>query len=246
MSSPLTPPRRGVAQSLGVTLVALLFAALFVRLGLWQWHRGEQREAAATLFAQGADRVLELGTGDGRGLPLWQRVRARGELDGAHQFLLDNRSFEGRPGYEVLTPLIRSDATSLIIDRGWVPFTGSRSRLPEVGLAVSAPVQVTGRLAALPSAGLALGRAPPAEGAWPKLTSYPDMAQLAAALGVELGPRILLLDPDSPFGYVRAWHAPGLPPLRHFSYAVQWWTFALLTLVLWLFVIRRPRPVSHP
>ncbi len=245
MPAPLSPPRRGVALTLGLTLAALLLAALFVRLGLWQWHRGEQREAAAALFAAGAERVVELGRGDGRELPLWQRVSARGELDGAHQFLLDNRSYEGQPGYEVLTPLIRRDAVSLIIDRGWVPFTGRRERLPDVSLAAGAAVQVTGRLASLPSAGLALGRAPPSVGAWPKLTSYPDMAQLASALGVALGPRILLLDPASPFGYVRAWHAPGLPPLRHFSYAVQWWTFAALTLALWAFLIRRPRPNRH-
>ncbi len=41
-------------------------------------------------------------------LPLFQRVSVTGELDGAHQFLLDNRSYRGRPGYEVLTPLARA------------------------------------------------------------------------------------------------------------------------------------------
>ncbi len=245
MTPAASPPRRGVALTLGLTLAALLLAALFVRLGLWQWQRGEQREAASALFAHGADRVLELGNGDGRELPVWQRVSARGELDGAHQFLLDNRSFQGQPGYEVLTPLIRRNANSLIVDRGWVPFTGSRNRLPDVSLPAGARVEVTGRLASLPSPGLALGRAPPAAGAWPKLTSYPDMTQLATALGVELGPRILLLDPGSPFGYARAWHAPGLPPLRHFSYAVQWWAFAALTLALLVFLIRRPRWPGH-
>jgi cytochrome oxidase assembly protein ShyY1 len=66
------------------------------------------------------------------------------------------------------------------------------------------------------------------------------MAQLTTALGEPLSPRILLLDPAAPFGYVRAWRAPGLPPLRHFSYAVQWWSFALLTLILWALVSRRP------
>ena len=52
--------------------------------------------------------------------------------------------------------------------------------------------------------------------------------------------RIVLLDPAAPFGYVRVWQPPGLSPLRHFSYAVQWWSFALLTLVIWVVVSRRP------
>lgn len=243
--APVSTGRRVFAPTLRFTLLALLLAALFVRLGLWQWQRGEQRQAAAVSFARGADEVLELGTADATGVPLYQRVRVEGELDGAHQFLLDNRSFEGRAGYEVLTPLARADVPTLLIDRGWVPFQGSRARLPDVTLTVSGPVRLTGRIALLPSPGLAAGRAAPSpQGPWPKVTSYPDMAQLAAALGVPLNPRVLLLDPASPFGYARAWQAPGLPPLRHFAYAIQWWSFALLTLILWAVASRRAPPVA--
>jgi surfeit locus 1 family protein len=179
-------------------------------------------------------------------LPLFQRIVVSGRLDGAHQFLLDNRTARGHAGYEVLTPLVREDAPRLLVDRGWVPFTGTRARLPDVGLsATSAPLELTGRLALLPSPGLASGRAAPsAAGPWPKVASYPDMPQLAAALGAPLSPRILLLDPAAPFGYLREWQPPGLPPLRHFAYAVQWWAFAVLTLVLWALLSRRPRAAS--
>jgi surfeit locus 1 family protein len=241
----LSAGRRVFAPTLRATLLALLLAALFVRLGLWQWQRGEQREAAAARFASGANQVLELGGADSTGVPLYQRVSVAGELDGAHQFLLDNRTLEGRAGYEVLTPLSRAGAVALLVDRGWVPFPGSRARLPDVTLTVSGPVRLTGRIAALPSPGLASGRAAPAPGSsWPKVASYPDMTQLAAALGAPLSPRILLLDPASPFGYVRAWQPPGLPPLRHFAYAIQWWSFALLTLILWVVLSRRPPPAT--
>ena len=119
------PGRRVFAPTLRFTLLALLLAALFVRLGVWQWQRGEQREAAAARFAGGGDQVLELGTEAVADLPLYQRVSVEGELDGAHQFLLENRTFEGRAGYEVLTPLTRAAAPALLIDRGWVPFSGS-------------------------------------------------------------------------------------------------------------------------
>jgi surfeit locus 1 family protein len=245
VTAPPSPGRRVFAPTLRLTLLAVLLGALFVRLGLWQWQRGEQRQAAAAHFARGADQVLELGTGTGRELPLYQRVRVEGEFDGAHQFLLDNRSFAGHPGYEVLTPLSRAHAAALLVDRGWVPFAGSRAQLPDVSLKVSGPVQLTGRMAQLPTPGLALGRAAPsARSPWPKVTSYPDMVQLAAALGAPLAPRILLLDPAGPLGYVRAWQPPGLPPLRHFSYAIQWWVFALLTFALWVFVSRRPRQAA--
>jgi surfeit locus 1 family protein len=220
------------------TLVALLLAAAFARLGVWQWQRGEQREASAARFARGADAMLELGTRAPEELPLYQRVAVAGVLDGTRQFLLDNRIFEGRAGYEVLTPLARAGGAVILIDRGWVPFSGSRARLPDVSLP-SGPARLTGRIATLPAPGLALGRAPP-QGAWPKVTSYPDTVQLGNALGTPVAARIVLLDPAAPFGYVRVWQLPGLPPLRHFSYAVQWWSFALLTLVIWVVVSRRP------
>jgi cytochrome oxidase assembly protein ShyY1 len=243
MAPPVSAGKRVFAPTLPFTLLALVLAALFVRLGVWQWQRGEQRQAAATRFARGADQVLELGTHDVSEAPLYQRASVEGELDGAHQFLLDNRTFEGRAGYEVLTPLVRAAAPALLVDRGWVPFTGSRARLPDVTLRAGGPVRLTGRVAALPSPGLASGRAAPSgAGPWPKVTSYPDMAQLAAALGRPLSSRILLLDAAAPLGYVRAWQPPGLPPLRHFSYAVQWWSFALATLALWALLSRRPQP----
>ena len=68
------------------------------------------------------------------------------------------------------------------------------------------------------------------------------MQELSAAYGAPLEPLIILLDPDQPQGYVRDWQPPGMAPLRHFSYAIQWWSFAALTVFLWgLLTYRRRR-----
>jgi surfeit locus 1 family protein len=223
-----------LAPSLALLLVAAL-AAAFVRLGFWQWHRGVQRQAQWTRFARGADQLVDLRERGADALPVYQRVQVSGELDGAHQFLLDNRVAHGRAGFEVLTPLARKGLPVLLVDRGWVPFSGVRARLPDVRLEVAGAVTLTGRLGMLPSPGLASGRAPPAPGiTWPKLTSFPRTEELAKALGTAVSPRILLLDPHSPNGYERDWQPPGLPPLRHFAYAIQWWSFAVLALAAWV------------
>lgn len=241
MPSALRPGARVSARSIASLLLAVTLAAVFVRLGMWQWHRGLDREAQWARFAHGAAQVIDL---DGRPLsdvPLYQRVRVSGELDGAHQFLLDNRTLHGRAGFEVLTPLARRTLPQLLVDRGWVPFGGVRTQLPDVTLAHAGPVTLVGRTAALPSPGLASGRVAPAPAApWPKVTSYPDIEELASALGKPLSARILLLDPGAPYGYERDWQPPGLPPMRHFGYAFQWWIFAGLALAAW-FVLRRQR-----
>ena len=59
------------------------------------------------------------------------------------------------------------------------------------------------------------------------------MAELAAALGRELAPRQVLLDPAVPDGYVRDWVVPGTTPDRHLGYAVQWFAFAALAVAIW-------------
>src|SRR5881398_2736939 len=175
---------RVFAPSAGFTVVALVLCALFVRFGAWQWHKGMQREQEWTRFARGADQVIALGARAVSDVPLFQRVSVTGRLESARQFLLDNRTYRGRAGYEVLTPLARAGAAVLLVDRGWVPFSGSRARLPDIAFEAAAPVTLSGRLAELPSPGLASGRAgPEAHAPWPKVTSYPRAAELGAALG---------------------------------------------------------------
>ena len=68
------------------------------------------------------------------------------------------------------------------------------------------------------------------------------MSELDAALGHVLERRIVLLDPGAADGYVRDWQPPGLPPARHWAYAIQWWLFALALLVLsTVMAVRRAR-----
>jgi surfeit locus 1 family protein len=226
-----------------VTLGALALCTLFIWLGFWQWDRGNMRQAQWTHFARGADKAIALGSAGVDQVPRFQRVSLTGRFDVEHQFLLDNRTHDGRVGYEVLTPLERPNGQVVIVDRGWVPFTGRRDTLPNVPLEPQGPVTVSGRADNLPSAGLPAGRAaPPVNGTWPKVTSYPTISELSAALGRALEPRIVLLDPQEPNGYVRDWHPPGMQPLRHWSYAIQWWCFAAVTVIFWVVIGRRPRP----
>ncbi len=238
---------RVFAPSLLATCLTALACAGFVRLGLWQWHKGVHARYEWTEFASGADEVQALAGRRLVAVRLFQRVSLAGRLDPEHQFLLDNRTARGNAGYEVLTPLTRADSGQvLLVDRGWVPFTGSRAHLPDVSFASPGRLQLSGRVADLPSAGLASGRAPPDwTSPWPKVTSYPTILELERALGRSLEPRILLLDPHEPLGFVRDWQPPGLPPLRYLSYAIQWWCFAALAVAIWA-VLSTRRTGSPP
>jgi surfeit locus 1 family protein len=247
MSRGLSFGGRVFAPSPAFTVATLLLCALLVRLGVWQWHKGIERQEEWTRFARGADQLITLGAHAASDVPLFQRVQLTGQLDATHQFLLDNRTYRGRAGYEVLTPLTRAGAAVLLVDRGWVPFAGSRARLPDIAFDSAAPVTLSGRIAELPSPGLAGGRAAPdARAPWPKVTSYPSLAELSAALGAPLAARIVLLDPQAPFGYVRDWQPPGMAPLRHLAYAIQWWSFATLAVIAWAVISTRRNHAAPP
>jgi surfeit locus 1 family protein len=215
-----------------MTLITLVMLTLFVGLGRWQWHRGEAKQAVWAEFERNAP-ASSLGARDFSSIDRFARVQLDGTFDAEHQFLLDNRSHAGKPGYEVLTPFVLGDGRRILVNRGWIPFGGYRDRLPDTSISV-AVAGITGRIDELPMGGLASGRAAPGnDAAWPKLTSFPTHHELESALGVKLQRRIVLLDPQVPGGYVREWSPPGMPPTRHFSYAIQWWGFAAVLLVLY-------------
>lgn len=226
---------RVFAPSWTFTVLTIVLCVAFFNLGRWQWRRGELRQAEYDRFAAGAERVIPLGARGVDQVPRFQKISVVGHLDADHQFLLDNRSYQGHAGFEVLTPLQRPNGRVVLIDRGWVPFSGLRQQLPDVALRPRDTVTVAGRTDSLPSPGLASGRAAPSvQGPWPKVTAFPSMSQLSAVLGVALEPEIVLLDPQQEDGYVRDWRPPGIEPIRHWSYAVQWWSFGVVLLVLWV------------
>jgi cytochrome oxidase assembly protein ShyY1 len=52
---------RRFAPSWLMTLLTIALCMLFIRLGDWQWDRGERRQAEWEAFARGADAPVALG-----------------------------------------------------------------------------------------------------------------------------------------------------------------------------------------
>ena len=238
-------PRRFAPPAWAVLLTAVALAA-FVSLGTWQLGRAREKRGLVAEFAAGGRDTVEANGLDLGGLPRYQRVRLLGAYDPSRQVLLDNMpSAAGRPGYRVLTPLRRADGRGwVMVDRGWVPLGASREALPDVAVGAGER-EVSGVLDVLPEPGLRLGpAAAPGATGWPRLLLFPTGADLESALGHALEPRIVLLDPDLPDGYERSWRPSlGFGPERHLGYALQWFAFAAVAIVLFIALnLRRPEP----
>lgn len=222
----------------------------FVSLGRWQWGRAEYKQAQLETFAAGDERAVSLEGRSTDSLPRYATVEVSGVWDAQRAFLLDNLTRDGRAGYEVLSPLQLVDGRWLLVNRGWIAFDGYRDRLPRVegGLETDVVVRVQGRLDELPTAGLAGGRSAPAtSGSWPRVTSYPTVRELAAALqgagDIRLEPRVLLLEADAVGGFRRDWRPFVKGPEQNWSYAIQWWSFAVLLLVLYVVLNLKKRDI---
>jgi surfeit locus 1 family protein len=238
--------RQGYGQHLAFGVLAAAAIVGFSLLGRWQWHRAAEKRVLAQAFAAGMQAAPQaLGSRSLASLERYAHVVVHGRYDGSRQFLLDNISRDGRAGYEVLTPFLLNDGRTTVVNRGWLPQPGGgRERLPELALGAAANpvITISARVDELPVSGLASGRAPPTtDDHWPKLSSYPFTPELSAALRQPLEARQLLLDATESDGYRRDWQpaSVGFGPERHLSYAVQWWSLALLTLVIYVYMFVR-------
>lgn len=264
------------AWKIGFTVVAVAASLLFVRLGIWQMHRlGEKRAASAVRQQREARPPLELADVAARlgAFPAaadtelaWRRVRLAGRWDYDHEVLIRGRSFEGTPGVYVVTPLIpdaagadssRTHSTELPVLRGWLP---SPDAMTPVTISTSPSglgddEERTGvLLRSAPGAGQPVIAAGEGADRRPTLAAL-DMDAITDLAGdsVTILPMFAHLEPaeaDSTAirrGEPLAFPIPDPGNGPHLSYAIQWFSFALITLVgTWAFIYRRPKAVRRP
>ncbi|RCS29291.1 SURF1 family protein [Rhodanobacter denitrificans] len=225
-------------------------ALLFVRLGVWQLHRADFKEALLRRYAASADaplqdfaRVAETPPPDG-----FPRVRVRGRYLADRLYLLDNPKHDSFGGVEAFVPLAVDGQTRLLlVDLGFLPGNGN-GKTPQLPPLPGGEVSLQGVYVPPPPPGFEMGgNALARQTQWPKNSIFLDPVEIAHDLGRPLYPRLLALDPDPASIYVRV-HTldfSAMPPARHRAYAFQWFTFALAAVVI-LLVVHRKRPPRKP
>jgi surfeit locus 1 family protein len=224
------------------TLVTLILLPFLTGLGLWQLERASWKQ---TLVDAHAARTREPVVALPSLLPVtpdseYRTVIATGRYDLAHQLLLDNRTYQGRAGYQVLTPLRLGDgSTTVLVNRGWVPTGISRAVLPELE-GPAGPVRLSALVKLPPEKIFRLGADEEQHAGWPQVIQAIDIAALGERLGYALLPVVLLLDPDDTHGFARDWRPVyGVTPDKHRAYALQWFTLAAVLLLIYIGVNSR-------
>ena len=225
------------------TIIAVLLIVLFVNLGFWQLRRlDEKRDRNAAISARGSeplqpvDELVDPRTGfDDVGRLVYRRASARGRYDASGQVEIRSRSFDGRPGLWVVTPLRLDDGSALAVNRGFVPISADVPAPP------SGKVEVTGLLFAT-QVRQGIGPRDPTGGVLPQLSRL-DLRRLQQQYHADLYPVWLQLQRSDPPVDKNALPlllpAPEQDEGPHLSYAVQWFLFATIGAIGWPFVLRR-------
>ena len=208
-------------------LLALIAAAIFVRLGIWQLHRRQERLALNALITGRLDSAVVDVTALPRDTALdrFRRVRVRGTPDYRHELIYATRTYQGSPGVNFLTPVrIPGHDTAVLVNRGWV-YSPDGSTVDQVRWREPDSV-FTGFVENLPPSG---GRS---------YATRPDVIArlaydvVAKRLPYPVAPIYVVELGDSAVAPNRVGRL-SVPPLDegpHLNYAIQWFGFAAVTL----------------
>ncbi len=225
-------PRYQFRPSWWPTLAAILGIVATLALGNWQLGRGHEKAALAERVAV-ANHDAPIGiTGSEVSADdvVWHRVEVSGRFEPRYSVLIDNRIVRGAAGYFVVTPLKITDSERyVLVNRGWVAGTGSRTALPQI----STPEQklrITG-LATVPSKRyLELSSATMEGNVWQNLT----LERYSTAVPIALQPIVIQQSNETADGLVREWSPPDLGIDKHYAYAFQWFVMAAAILIIYV------------
>ena len=228
-----------MTRGLGVFLVlAMILAAVFGRLGVWQLDRlDERRRENARVMERLALAPVPLPLPSGDSARSNRRAMVSGTPDFDHEFVLTGRSRNGSPGVHVITPVrLEGRDTAVLVNRGWV-------YAPDASTADLGSWREARRTFAGYTQELVTGVVSTPQGrrvrrltgdAVARLVPYPVYAVVLVAQDTAGDGAPARLPP------------PALDEGPHLSYAIQWFSFAAIAIVGSGIVIVRSRRLPRP
>ncbi|NYT84747.1 SURF1 family protein [Pollutimonas harenae] len=246
------------------TLFALLLlgivAIVCASLGNWQLDRAAQRIAIKHAIDSGRNSPplhIEPNTPP-QALTPWRPASAHGVWRHEFTVLLENRNYQGRPGYWVATPLMLDPATAVLVLRGWLPRPASIEQpLPPIPTP-NAEQTITGellsrvpRLFELSGATQLPAHLPDPANTLPRVQNL-GLDAYAAATGLKFIPAVLAQTADAAQAQdtastplLREWPEPSLDADKNKGYALQWFSFAAIAAIAWLVIAWRALRRRH-
>lgn len=245
------------------TVVAVICMPLFIKFGLWQYHKAQQKlaiQAAYNLAKTDSALQFPLDLTKSHVLSVndwnYKKVKVTGVYETKYQFLLDNQVEGNRVGYHVITPLkIDHSAQYVLVNRGWILGKDTHTELPKFSTPTG-PQTITGQIW-VPSKKIftleaktntANADLSPSIQPWQAVWQNMNMSSYQRSVPFAVSELAIKLDQSSDAGgFVRNWQVPVERIATNIGYAYQWFGFALATLLIYFYMsITEVSPVTKP
>lgn len=143
---------------------------------------------------------------------------------------LDNKTYQGRAGYHVITPFrIASSSLSVPVNRGWVEVGLDRSILPEIKT-IDGEMTLTGTVISPEIRALTLSDEFVNGQVWDKF----DLQRYMVETELAMQPILVLQKNNTHDGLVRDWDKPDSGASKNIGYAIQWFSLAIASLIVFI------------
>ncbi len=248
----LTQTAQQKRYSLIPLITAVIVSLTAASLGAWQLRRADEKRVLAQVRseAQTGQAINMTGADTHWGAMASKKISVRGKFENERTIYIDNRGYQGKAGFHVVTPLVLEGSNQrLAVLRGWVERNlQDRNKLPSLP-EIANTIEVNGLVQGTLGKSFdleKLGYADPAEMKVPEQTQRLwqqfDPKPYGQWVGASMLPVILRQFSATDDGLVRDWARPADEVAKHHGYAVQWFALSGLAVVLWFyFSVIRPR-----
>ena len=228
-----------------VTTFFVVFLVTFLRLGLWQLDREDEKRSLIaereTKLQQAPTSTSDIGlAGDLRGVP----IRLDGVFNEGITLLRDNVVLNGKVGFEVHQLFEDVSGRLFLVNRGFVPMGRTRQDPVVIPAPDKGRHSLTGIVYPSMAAPMALENIDAGADGYPVIVQQVRTDWLTERLGDEVYPFVIRLNEEQPGALPRYWPDTVIPPEKHFGYAIQWFSMALAILIAWLFFSFRKEEVQ--
>jgi len=207
---------------------ALLASILFVRLGFWQLARLRAKvQRNAAIAARQLEPAVQFAS-----LPRdtaaarYRRASAVGVFDYGAELVLSNRTYQGSPGADLVTPLrLAGSDTAVLVDRGWV-YSPDGSSVDRARWREPDTVSIVGYVEQYAPDAVSTSAARD-----PRILRRISRREVSSRISYPLAPYYLVQTGDTATSHPVRREMPVLDEGPHRSYAIQWFFFAATALV---------------
>lgn len=213
----------GFEPSLFPTLIVMFLFPLLIYLGFWQIHRGALKNNIQKIFCQRSLSIpLDLNRNEQIDLSknFFPGIM-HGHFDNQHTFLLENKIYLHKVGYEVLTPFIlKGSHEAILVNRGWIPQMTDRKKTPTIPF-LKNELSIQG-LIVFPNKTFSFKQKDIP--VWPKKIQTINPYFLKKN---HFQPFIVIINTKKSYSFIPLWQPVSLQANRHYAYAFQWFGLSL-------------------